>query len=104
MPGYDFRDKRPLEMEREARVSDPAEAGNDSPIGTTNGGYAKPEEGPFECQRCVHYAKINGTHGTCDHQDVVADATAGEIKLSEGGKAVVAARGCSNYFRPQAEA
>jgi len=101
MPAYDFRQKQPLTMEHEAGKSEPVETGKDKPIGTTKGGYATPEEGPFECQRCVHYHKLNGTHGTCDHQDVVADAEAGEIKLSDSGMAVVAARGCSNYFRPE---
>jgi hypothetical protein len=95
-PGYSFRDTAPI-VEREEPV-DAHKESDEEGIGTTNAGYAKPDEGPFECENCEHYHAINGTHGTCDHSAVTSDAEAGEIKL-QGEHALVAARGCCNFYR-----
>lgn len=90
---YDFREVTPP-VERDA-----PNAGEYEPIGTTHSQYAPPSEGPFECGNCEHFgASVNGTHGLCDHPDVVADAVAGEIK-EQAGKALVAKGGCCSYFR-----
>jgi hypothetical protein len=65
---------------------------SNAPIGTPKSGYAPPSDGPFECVRCEHYASINGTHGHCDHPEVIEDL---------GEPATVASRGCCTYFRPE---
>ncbi len=92
-PGYDFRDTAPT-MEREESVA------SNEPIGTERSGYAPPKEGPFECGNCIHYSAVNGTHGTCDHPEVIEDAKAGEIKMQDD-KALVAMAGCCNEYRKE---
>lgn len=96
-PAYDFRDTAP-QVEREGDD----EKGDFKPTGTSEARYSPPADGPFECGNCVHYKPVNGTHGTCDHPDVIEDAEAGELpKGREDGEpaALVALRGCCSYYR-----
>jgi len=91
---YSFRDAKPVEREQDETQDDNA------PIGTTKSGYAPPEDGPFECSNCVHYEGETEEQGTCDHPDVIEDAVNHEIAL-DGDRALVAAKGCCNEFRPE---
>lgn len=94
MPGYDFRQSAYAgRIEHKSGESEPKETGADEPIGTEKAGYATPDQGPFECGNCEHYAQsVNATHGNCDHPDVIEDL---------GSPARVAKKGCCNYFRPE---
>ena len=75
---------------------DADDKGKNAPIGTVHAHYAGPDEGPFLCANCTHFAR----GGHCNHPDVIEDAKAGEGGLSiVDGKAAVSARGCCNYFR-----
>lgn len=70
-----------------------------SAIGTPNGKYAPPSDGPFLCIRCIHFSLIKGTpEGECDHPQIIKDAEEGYLRLSENGKAIVHHKGCSEYF------
>lgn len=64
------------------------DAQDDAGIGSAASGYAGPENGPFECQNCVHF----DGEGTCDNPQVQSDP---EVQ----GK--VEAEGCCNLFRPE---
>lgn len=94
---YNFR-------EHEIGKSAPVESKHFQPIGTEKSGYAPPKAGPFRCDNCVHYLKIEEDEGTCDHPDVIADAKAKQPGLElgkEDGKtaAVVEPAGCCDYFK-----
>lgn len=56
-------------------------------VGSAQAGYAGPENGPFECENCIHF----DGQGSCDHPQVVTDP---EVQ----GK--VDAEGCCNFFSP----
>lgn len=75
---------------------------NEDSIGTPNGHYAPPSDGPFICMRCTHFRWLAGTpFGKCDHPKIIADAKAGYLEmLREGDEeyAKVHHEGCSNYF------
>lgn len=72
---------------------------NEDSIGTPNGHYAPPSDGPFTCMRCTHFTLIAGTpFGTCDHPQLYKDAKAGYLQLSEDDKPIVHHEGCSNFF------
>lgn len=69
---------------------------NDKPIGTKATGYAGPEDGPFNCEHCVHFLVPR----FCNHPEVVADK---ELRKAPGQGALVAIvspQGCCNEFRP----
>lgn len=98
---YNFREHTP-EVESKKHEQQEQEE-HFQPIGTEESGYATPDQGPFMCGNCVHYKPVNGTHGTCDHPEVIEDAEAGDIpKGREDGMAAatVAYEGCCDFFRP----
>jgi hypothetical protein len=64
-------------------------------IGTKRAGYAPPEDGPFRCSKCVHFAKVGVTDGRCNQSEVLADP---EIPKDDDGKAIVRTAGCCTYF------
>jgi hypothetical protein len=66
------------------------DAGDDSGIGSAQTGYAGPENGPFECDHCIHF----DGQGTCNNPQVQADP---EVQ----GK--VDAEGCCNLYSPAQE-
>lgn len=104
---YDFRSQptaRPIGREHSAGSSAPVESEHFQPIGTKKAHYSSPAAGPFRCDNCVHYLKIEADEGTCDHPDVIVDAQAGGEGLEKGredGKpaAVVEPGGCCSYFK-----
>lgn len=69
---------------------------NSDPIGTKLSGYAPPSMGPFECEHCAHFTAPH----FCGHPKVIEDAKAGELKVGKKDRAVVAAKGCCNFYRP----
>lgn len=56
-------------------------------IGSAQSGYATPDNGPFECENCIHFQPPNA----CDNPQVVTDP---EVN----GK--VEPEGCCNLFSP----
>ncbi len=59
-------------------------------IGSAQSGYAGPENGPFECENCIHFHAPN----TCDHPQVQSDP---EVNGQ------VDPEGCCNLFHPSGE-
>jgi len=56
-------------------------------IGSTQAGYAGPENGPFECGNCVHF----DGQSKCDNPQVVSDPEVnGQVEED----------GCCNFFSP----
>lgn len=69
-----------------------------SAVGTTRSKYQSGRYGPFRCDHCQHYV----TPAMCEHPEVIADAKAGELKLTKlRGRelAAVDAAGCCEYER-----
>src|SRR6266436_1363309 len=63
-------------------------------IGSAQTGYADPENGPFECENCIHYEPDNPQYPKdCDHPEVIADP---EVET-------VDAEGCCNLILPTGE-
>lgn len=69
--------------------------------GTKRSKYAPAKDGPFSCDRCIHYHRVSGDkdQGTCDHPEVQADAKDGEIPSNTHGLPLVDAGGCCEYER-----
>jgi hypothetical protein len=70
----------------------PSESGADltkptEGIGTAQSGYATPDNGPFECENCIHFQAPN----QCDNPQVVTDP---EVNGQ------VDPEGCCNLFSP----
>ena len=96
---YNFRDNLP-EVERSHEQKETEE--HFQPTGTSESHYSPPADGPFKCGNCVHYKRVNGTHGTCDHPEVIEDAQQGELPTAkENGQpaAMVALEGCCEFYR-----
>lgn len=77
-------------------------AGPTKKTGTTAVAYSGPENGPFQCGRCVHFMPASasdkeGAHDECWHPKVIADP---EMEHDDDGHAMVDAEGCCEYFRP----
>lgn len=74
-----------------------------APIGTKQSGYAKPNQGPFECEHCLHYTEGKDELGFCDNTHVLRDDELEDGKCKKGEESrtlkVVAARACCNYFK-----
>lgn len=64
-------------------TDDDANAG----IGSAQSGYATPDNGPFECENCIHFNEPN----QCDHPQLVSDP---EVNGQ------VDPEGCCNLFHP----
>lgn len=67
--------------------ADGAGEDQDAGIGSAQSGYARPEEGPFECSNCVHF----DGQSACNQSQVVSDP---EVQGQ------VDPEGCCNFFRP----
>jgi hypothetical protein len=72
----------PQPQESGANLVKPAEG-----IGSAQSGYATPDNGPFECENCIHFQAPNA----CDNPQVVSDPEVnGEVEPE----------GCCNLFSP----
>jgi hypothetical protein len=71
---------------------------NPEPSGTKATKYSPATEGPFRCDRCVHFMSTQG-HNLCQHKDVVKDPQIKKVKLNGETLAVVDRGGCCEYFR-----
>ena len=72
---------------------------NPDPTGTKASKYSPTSEGPFRCDRCVHFLEMQG-HSLCQHKDVVKDLEVKKVKLESKEFAKVDRGGCCEYFRP----
>ena len=72
---------------------------NPEPTGTKTTKYSPASEGPFRCDRCVHFLEMQG-HSLCQHKDVVKDPEVKKVKLEGRDFAKVDRGGCCEYFRP----
>ncbi len=72
----------PQPDESGADLTKPAEG-----IGSAQSGYATPDNGPFECENCIHFQPPNA----CDNPQVVSDPEVnGQVEPE----------GCCNLFSP----
>ena len=72
---------------------------NPAPTGTKATKYAPATDGPFRCDRCVHFLSMQG-HTLCQHKDVVKDPQMKKVKAEGEEYAKVDRGGCCEYFRP----
>jgi hypothetical protein len=72
-------------------------------IGTKKSGYVTADEGPFDCEHCLHYIADTKKKGFCENTYVLADDDVDDGKLGDKTLKIVGAKACCNYFRKDME-
>lgn len=71
---------------------------DERPTGTRATHYSHAKEGPFRCDRCIHYLSTQGKT-LCQHSEVVADPEMKKLKIDGTNYAIVEPGGCCEEFR-----